>query len=423
MDETRARIPNERNRNDSKYHPRDIGSDYKLRFVAAGFAVLLWGASVALSQQSQQAAAGQAIGYKSASDAEQKKTLLLKDFHPESMMHALAHPVERAKFYVIDVHNHVNDAQGIEERMPPARVVEIMDKTNVKTVVILTGMWGEKLQRVIDTMVKPYPGRFMVFTQMDWSRIDDADFSREMVRQLDDAVARGARGLKILKDFGLGVRDKGGKLVAVDDARMDSVWEECGRLGIPVSIHVTDPEAFFHPVDNRNERYEELIEHPDWSFYGPQFPSKISILEARDRVIARHPKTTFIALHLANWPENLDYVSQELERYPNMMVEFGARQAELGRQPRRAREFFLKFQDRIMFGTDNGMDEEMYRNHFRWLETGDEYFDYWGYPGQGRWKIYGMELPDPVLEKVYHLNAERVFREFKGAAAVHRGTQ
>jgi predicted TIM-barrel fold metal-dependent hydrolase len=222
-------------------------------------------------------------------------------------------------------------------------------------------------------------------------------------------VRRGARGLKVLKDLGLGVRDKTGKFITVDDPRLDPIWEECGRLGIPVSIHVTDPEAFFYPADASNERYEELTEHPDWSFSSPQFPSKQSILEARNRVFARHPHTTFIALHMGNWPENLDYVGQVLDRYPNTYVEFGAREAELGRQPRRSREFFLKYQDRIMFGTDNGPEEEMYRNYFRWLETADEYFDYWGYPGQGRWKIYGMELPSPVLEKVYHLNADKLF--------------
>ncbi|OLC90698.1 MAG: hypothetical protein AUH86_22440 [Acidobacteria bacterium 13_1_40CM_4_58_4] len=356
------------------------------------------------------------MGYQKAGNADPNKTLLLKDFHPVSMLHASVHEVSRAKYYVIDVHNHVNDARGIEEHMDPRQVVQVMDGTNVRTVVILTGMWGEKLQKVLDEMVKPFPGRFVVFTEIDWSKIDDANFSQEMVAQLDDAVARGARGLKILKDLGLGVRGKDGKPIAVDDPRLDPVWEECGRLGIPVSIHISDPEAFFHPVDARNERYEELIEHPDWSFYGPRFPSKESLLAARDRVFARHPNTTFVALHMANWPERLDYVSEVLDHYPNVMVEFGARQAELGRQPRRAREFFLQYQDRIMFGTDNGMSEDMYRNHFRWLETSDEYFDYWGYPGQGRWKIYGMELPDAVLEKVYHSNAERMFGQFRGVA-------
>lgn len=364
--------------------------------------LLFWVGSLSLFSQQQ-------IGYQSAADAEQKKTLLLRDFHPQSMMHGQEHVVGRAKFPVFDVHQHVNDALGIEEHVPPAELVARMDKLNIKTIVILTGMWGEKLQHVIDEMVKPYPGRFMVFTQIDWSKIDDPNFSQEMVRQIDDGVRRGARGLKVLKDLGLGVRDKTGKLIPVDDPRLDPIWEECGRLGIPVFIHVSDPEAFFHPTDGNNERYEELTEHPDWSFYGPRFPSKISILEARDRVIARHPHTTFVALHLANWPENLDYVGHELDRYPNMMVEFGAREAELGRQPRRARKFFLDYQDRIMFGTDVGPEEGMYQNYFRWLETADEYFDYWDAPGQGRWKIYGLELPDAVLEKVYHLNADKLF--------------
>jgi uncharacterized protein len=391
-----------------------------LRPIPNYFLFILISASLAMAQASapQSGTPNDQIGYKSAANADEKKTLLLKDFHPTPMLHATAHNVDRAKYYVIDVHNHVNDAMGIDDHIPPERAVEIMDKTNVKTVVILTGMWGEKLQKVIDEMVKPYPARFIVFTQIDWSKIDDPNFSQEMVAQLDDAVKRGARGLKQLKDFGLSVRDKSGKLVTVDDPRLDPVWEECGRLGIPVSIHVTDPEAFFHPADNTNERYEELTEHPDWSFYGPQFPSKEAVLQARDRMFAKHPHTTFVALHMANWPENLDYVSHLLDTLPNVMVEFGAREAELGRQPRRAREFFIKYQDRIMFGTDNGMDEAMYRNHFRWLETGDEYFDYWGYPGQGRWEIYGMELPDPVLEKIYHKNAERLFQQFHGESAL-----
>jgi predicted TIM-barrel fold metal-dependent hydrolase len=352
-----------------------------------------------------------AIGYKSAADADQTKTLLLKDFKPASMLHAATHPVDKAKYYVIDVHNHVNDAARIDEHMPPERVVQVMNATNVKTIVILTGMWGDKLQAVIDEMVKPYPGRFIVFTQIDWSKIDDPNFSSDMVKQLDDAVSRGARGLKVLKDLGLGVRDKSGKLIAIDDPRIDPVWEEAGRLGIPVSIHSGDPEAFFHPIDATNERYEELHEHPDWSFYGRDYPSLESLLEARNRVFARHPHTTFVSLHMG-WPENLDWVSTMLDQDPNVMVEFGAREAELGRQPRRTRELFMRYQDRVMFGTDNEVSEDMYRNNFRWLETADEYFDYLGAPGQGRFEIYGLALPDPVLKKIYHENAERLFSQF-----------
>jgi predicted TIM-barrel fold metal-dependent hydrolase len=353
-----------------------------------------------------------------AQKVEQKKTLLLRDFKPKSMLHAPVHNVYRARFPVIDVHNHVNDARSPDrERIPPARVIEMMDNCNLQKIVILTGSWGEALQKVVDEMVKPYPGRFMVFTQLDWTNLDAPAFARQMVRQIDDAVARGARGLKITKELGLLVRYKSGKLLTVDDPRLDPIWAECGRLGIPVAIHVTDPEAFFHPLDATNERFEELIDNPDWSFYGPQFPSKESIIEARDRMFAKHPNTTFISLHVGNWPEDLEYVSDLLNRHPNVVVEIGARVAELGRQPRRARRFFLEYQDRILFGTDFSVSEEMYRNHFRWLETADEYFDYWSAPEQGRWKIYGIDLPDEVLEKVYHRNAEKILSQFKGLTA------
>jgi predicted TIM-barrel fold metal-dependent hydrolase len=338
------------------------------------------------------------------------------------MLHLPVHNVPRARFPVIDIHNHVNDARhGAGERIPPEKVVEVMDRCNIRKIVILTGRWGEDLQRVIDEMVKPYPDRFTVFTQIDWSKIDAPDFAERMVKQIDDAVAHGARGLKVLKDFGLEVRDRTGKLIAVDDARLDLIWEECGHLGIPVAIHVTDPEAFFLPLDGTNERYEELINNPSWHFYGPEFPSKQAILEARDRMFGRHPNTTFISLHVGNWPENLDYVSSLLDRFPNVVVELGAREAELGRQPRRARKFFLQYQDRILFGTDAKPGEEMYRNWFRWLETADEYFDYWGAPEQGRWEIYGLDLPYPVPEKVYHLNAERILAQFKGLRASRGG--
>jgi predicted TIM-barrel fold metal-dependent hydrolase len=364
------------------------------------------------------------IGYKSDPNADEKKTLLLKDFKPVSMLHAGHHEVQKARFYVIDVHNHVNDAARIDDHMPPERVLEVMNNTNVKTIVILTGLWGDQLQAVMDEMVKPYPGRFMVFTQIDWSKIDDPNFSAQMVAQIKDAVGRGARGLKLLKDLGLGVRDKSGKLIAIDDARLDPVWDECGRLGIPVFIHSGDPEAFFHPIDATNERYEELISHPDWSFYGRDYPSLESLMEARNRVFAKHPKTTFVSLNMG-WPENLDRVQSMLHKYPNVRVEFGAREAELGRQPQRTRDLFVKYQDRVMFGTDNGVSEEMYRNNFRWLETSDEYFDYWGAPGQGRFEISGLALPDGVLEKIYHKNAEKLFSQFRpdSGAKSTRGAQ
>lgn len=354
------------------------------------------------------------IGYRADQDADTKKKILLKDYKPESMVHLPAHTVTHAKYPVIDVHSHVNDAMGIDEqRVDPAGLVAMMDRNNIRTIVILTGLWGDKLQKVLDQMVKPYPGRFMVFTQIDWSKIEDPDFSQLMVKQLDDSVARGARGLKVLKDLGLGVRDKTGKLITVDDPRLDPIWEECGRLGIPVFIHTGDPESFFHSTDAKSERYEELVDHPDWSFHGSDFPSLESVLEARNRVIGRHPNTIFVSLHMG-WPENLEWVANALTKYPNLYMEFGAREAELGRQPREARGLFLAYPDRILFGTDSGSDQEMYRNYFRWLETADEYFDYYGYPEQGRWKIYGVELPNMVLDMIYHRNAEKIFGKFKG---------
>lgn len=359
----------------------------------------------------------QQIQYGSQPGTAQRTTLLLRDYKPRSMLHVAVHNVQRAHFPVWDVHNHVDDARGIGARIPPDQVVNSMDQVNVAKIVILTGGWGSDLQRVLDNTAKRYPDRFIVFTQLDYSKVNDPRFGQEMVAQIDDAVLRGARGLKFLKDLGLGVRTSDGKLLRIDDPRLDPVWEECGRLGIPVAIHTTDPEAFFTPINAYNERYEELKANPSWSFYDHGFPLKQELLDERNRVIERHPETTFIALHVANWPENLDAVSAWLDRYPNMVVEFGAREAELGRQPRRALKFFQDYQDRILFGTDSEPVADMYRNYFRWLETDDEYFDYWGAPGQGRWEIYGLGLPDSILEKVYHLNAERIFAQFKGKSS------
>jgi uncharacterized protein len=389
---------------DSEVPPRNLR--YFMALICLAASALAIGATRARCQE---------ISYTSDPNANKTMTLLLKDFDPKPMLHVPAHEVPRARFPVIDVHNHVNDPGGVHgEEIPAAEVVRRMDQANIQKIVILTGQWGEKLQGVIDKMVKPYPDRFIVFEQIDYRNIDDPEFGARQVAQLDDAVRRGARGLKVLKDLGLSDRDKSGKLIAIDDPRLDPIWEECGRLGIPVAIHVTDPEAFFIPVDNHNERYEELHQNPSWSFYGPNFPTKEALLAQRNHIIEKHPKTTFIALHVANWPENLDAVSGWLDKYPNMVVEFGARQAELGRQPRRAGKFFRDYQDRVLFGTDSEPELAMYANYFRWLETADEYFPYWGYPGQGRWEIYGLKLPDSILEKVYHKNADRVFAQFKG---------
>jgi predicted TIM-barrel fold metal-dependent hydrolase len=253
--------------------------------------------------------------------------------------------------------------------------------------------------------------------------VAEAGYGKWQGEEIERAHRAGARGLKVLKSLGLVVREqyRTGPLVKIDDRRFDPMWEACAANNMPVAIHTSDPEAFFLPIDRFNERFEELNAHPDWSFHGKDYPSDRELQEARFRVIARHPKTTFVVLHVAN-SENLPYVSEALARYPNMNVEIGARIGELGRQPRMSRKFFDRWQDRILFGTDavpHGTEtpqqifgDKLYEIYYRFLETEDEYFDYAPapIPPQGRWRIYGIGLPEPILRKVYWENAARILR-------------
>jgi predicted TIM-barrel fold metal-dependent hydrolase len=231
--------------------------------------------------------------------------------------------------------------------------------------------------------------------------------------ELEMAVKAGARGLKIWKDFGLRVKDSSGKLIPVDSPRLDPVWARAGELGVPVLIHVGDPVAFFQPLDESNERWDELQRSPEWSCCGPEFPPLENLLQALETVIARHPCTTFIGAHVGCYAENLAFVGGMLDRLPNYYVDMGARVAELGRQPHTARRFFLRYADRILFGTDNVPDPESYRIYYRFLETNDDYFPYWhpkDRPWQGQWYIHGLGLPDAVLERVYYRNAQRLLK-------------
>jgi uncharacterized protein len=284
---------------------------------------------------------------------------------------------------------------------------DLMEACNLAVIVNFTGGFGETFKQQV---AKFSSDRFIVFANIDWSRIDEPEFGRQAARQLEEDVKAGARGLKIFKSLGLTIKDKTGKFVAIDDPRLDPIWAKAGELGICVAIHSSDPDAFFLPIDRFNERYEELQKHPDWGFYGSQFPSKETLLRQRNNIIERHPKTIFVALHVANHPENLAEVASWLDRYPNMYVEIGARLNELGRQPYTARRFFIKYADRILFGTDMTPKTSMYRTWFRFLETFDEHFDYFSRPTQGRWKIYGINLPDNVLEKVYRGNAKKILK-------------
>ena len=363
-----------------------------------------------------------------------KRKLELADFQPKSMLHVPETRVSRSRYPAIDIHTHLSiranslNGVGIGEKMEflaaPETILPVMDRKNIRMMVNLTGGSGKGLQEAVQRFQSPHPDRFLTFTEPTWERANQTGYSTFQAEEISRAHQAGARGVKVLKTLGLYLRENisQGPLVKIDDVRFDPMWETCASLGIPVAIHVSDPEAFFLPTDRSNERFEELNNHPDWSFYDHDFPSNAELLEARNRVLARHPKTQFIVLHVGNDAENLPYVSECMDRFPNMTVELGARLGELGRQPRMSRKFFDKYQDRIIFGTDavpNGADtpqqifgDELYEIYYRFLETEDEYFDYAPapIPPQGRWRIYGIGLPDAILKKVYYENAARILQ-------------
>ena len=361
-----------------------------------------------------------------------KGSLLLSEFEPKSMLHVQETPIERARFPVIDVHTHVtfrakqtggvSQGEAINIPAPPGEILPAMDRRNIRIMVNLTGSSGDGLKQAIQTFHTPHPDRFLIFTEPSWDRVAEPGYPQWQADELGRAKAAGGRGIKILKTLGLYVREQvtSGPLLAIDDKRFDPMWDACGALGFPVAMHIADPEAFFLPIDRFNERYEELVRHPDWSFHGRDFPSFQALMEARDRLFARHPRTNWVGLHVGHHAEDLADVARMLDRFPNVAVDVAARIGELGRQPRTAKKFFDKYQDRVLFGTDavpGGKDtpqqlfgDALYQIYFRFFETEDEYFDYAPspVPPQGRWRIYGLGLSDEVLKKFYHQNAERV---------------
>jgi predicted TIM-barrel fold metal-dependent hydrolase len=356
-----------------------------------------------------------------------KAKLALEDYEPKSMLHVPETRVTRARFPVVDFHTHLSwsarrrQITEAHNNATPEEVLPVMDRKNLRMMVNLTGGYGKVLEQTINYWQKPHPDRFIVFTEPWFEKINEPNYPQFQADQIGHAQELGAKGLKVLKTLGLYLREQvtTGPLVKIDDHRFDPMWEAAGAHRMPVAIHISDPEAFFLPTDRFNERYEELSAHPDWSFHGKNFPSNQQLQEARNRVMARHPKTQFVVLHVGD-AENLPYISELLDRYRNMHVEIGARIGELGRQPRASRKFFDKYQDRILFGTDavpGGDDtpqqifgEQLYEIYYRFLETEDEYFDYAPAPKppQGRWRIYGIGLPESILRKVYHENAERL---------------
>ena len=342
--------------------------------------------------------------------------MLLKDFKPRSALVVPSTPITLPRFPVLDVHNHLF---GDWENLPAARLLEMLDRCGVRGFVDLDGGWGEDiLYRHLDKLKGADPDRFRVFGGVDWPQwLERGDgFVDWAVERMHEQARRGADGFKVWKNLGTQVRDHKGALVAVDDPRLDPLWQAAGELNLPITMHIADPVAFFDTLDEYNERWEELQENPDWQFPSPPFPSFLSIVNGMANVVARHPGTTFIGAHGGNYSENLAWVGALFDRCPNFFIDISARLSEYGRQPYTSRRFFMKYSDRIMFGLDGSAEPEHYSLYYRYLETEDEYFPYSPseVPGQGRWFIYGIYLPDDVLARVYYQNAEKVIFHRQG---------
>ena len=338
----------------------------------------------------------------------------LSSFYPVSQLRTKHTEVEKPRFDVIDAHNHLAEPFGGGwDDKPISSLVDQLDEAGVVYYVDLDGGWGEDmLNKHLDLFKQPQPERFTIFGGVDWSQWQNkgTQFPEWAAGRLHAQKERGAEGLKIWKPLGLSVLDHKQKLVSVDDSRLDPIWQTAGELGLPVLIHVGDPVAFFKPVDENNERWEELYEHPDWTFTSPPFPPFMHIMNSLANLVHRHPQTTFIGAHVGCYAENLNWVANLLRECPNFYVDISGRIGELGRQPYSARKFFLDFSDRILFGLDLGPEVNSYRISYRFLETDDEYFNYSDaeIPLQGRWHIHGLYLPDDVLQKIYYQNAEKI---------------
>lgn len=335
-----------------------------------------------------------------------------EEYEPKSTLVVPQHSLKRAKFPFIDVHNHQFD---LDQKDKAAQLVKEMDVMNMGIMVNLSGRgFGsseEKSNAIlygqIENTKKNFPNRFVVFTNVDFSTIGDAGWTEKAVAKLvDDVKNHGASGLKIYKSLGLNVKE-GGKLIPVDDPRIDPIWAKCGELGIPVIIHTADPAPFWQPMNTFNERWLELKTHQgrkrdvskgDYSWE--------QLIEQQHNIFKKHAKTTFINAHMGWYPNNLAKLDSLMDVFPNMYAEIGAVIAELGRQPRAAKKFFEKRQDRILFGKDSYVPDE-YETYFRVLETEDEYFPYHK-KYHAFWRMYGIGLSDEILKKVYYKNALKI---------------
>jgi predicted TIM-barrel fold metal-dependent hydrolase len=327
----------------------------------------------------------------------------IEEYEPKSTLVVPEHRVTRAKYPFVDIHNHQDRGQSAAD---VEKLVGHMDAMNMRVMVNLSGSSGEELSRGLANLKGRYPKRFVVFANLDFTGIDQPGWGEKAAARLQADVARGAQGLKIFKDFGMTVKDSQGQRVHVDDARLDAVFEKCADLRIPVLIHTAEPASFFQPQDRFNERWLELKQFPRRARPPDSYPPWEDLIAEQHRLFARHPRTRFIDAHLGWMGGDLGRLGRMLDALPNVSTEIAAVLAELGRQPRFAREWFIRYQDRVLFGKDTWAPEE-YEVYFRVLETADEYFDYYR-KRHAFWKMYGLALPDEVLKKLYSANALRL---------------
>ncbi len=339
-----------------------------------------------------------------AQEKAENATISFEEYDPKSTLVVPEHPRTRAKYPFIDVHNHQRRDMAAAD---VEKLVADMDRINLAVMVNLSGGSGDSLKQGLATLKGPHPKRFVAFANVDFRAIDEPDFAEKAVRQLEEDVKNGAAGLKVFKNLGMFLTDKSGKRVATDDPRLDPIWKKAGELGIPVLIHTGEPSAFWSPLDKHNERWLELQEFPNRRRDDPaRFASFEQTMAEQFNVFRRHPKTTFISAHLAWLGNDLARLGKLLDELPNVNTEIGAVLYELGRQPRAARAFLIKYQDRVLMGKDIWNADE-YAVYFRVLETEDEYFDYYR-RRHAFWKMYGLGLPDEVLKKIYYKNALRI---------------
>lgn len=343
--------------------------------------------------------------------AQQDKPLDLKmdfeEYDPPSSLVVEEHHLTRAKFPFIDIHNH----QGVMDKNRLDGLVAAMDKLNMAVMVNLSGqgfpLSPDRLKQSMESINQNFPKRFVLFTNVNFNDIDNPDWTANAVKQLEADVKLGAKGLKIYKSLGMFAKDKNGKRVHIDDPRIDAVWEKCGELGIPVLIHAADPRQFWQPIDKNNERWLELKLHPGRR-HDTDTVKWETILAEQHTIFRKHSKTKFIDAHLGWYGSDLKKLGQLLDQMPNVYTEIGAVIAELGRQPRAAKAFLTKYQDRVLFGKDSWVPAE-YETYFRVLETEDEYFPYHK-RYHAFWRMYGIGLPDDVLKKIYYKNAIKLLK-------------